>query len=201
VPSALSDDISSSASSTSSSPRLQPRSRRPRACSPGQAVGFALALIQRRQPRGGHHSRFKTPPPSLLPAWKATGSLRPRRRRRHDSRGSLLTRRSSIGVSIGPIARGSTNPSPFRRQIKDAGGPHHRPVVTSNHRPCSHEPATLRIYPALLTTGFARFAVRHGRTAEARTRTTQPLPCGFCPGARQRAHDAFLPGKDLCRAP
>jgi hypothetical protein len=47
------------------------------------------------------------------------------------------------------------------------------------------------------TTGFARFAVRHGRTTEARTRTTQPLPCVFYPGARQRAHDAFLLGKDL----
>jgi hypothetical protein len=55
-------------------------------------------------------------------------------------------------------------------------------------------------YNIVNTTGFARFAVRHGRTAEARTRTAQPLPCGFCPGARQRAHDAFLPGKDLCRA-
>jgi hypothetical protein len=44
------------------------------------------------------------------------------------------------------------------------------------------------------TTGYARFAVRHGRMAEARTRTAQPLPCGFCPGARQRAHDAFLHG-------
>jgi hypothetical protein len=31
------------------------------------------------------------------------------------------------------------------------------------------------------TTGFASFAVRHGRTAEARTRTTQPLACGFYP--------------------
>jgi hypothetical protein len=30
------------------------------------------------------------------------------------------------------------------------------------------------------TTGFASFAVRHGRT-EARTRTTQPLACGFYP--------------------
>jgi hypothetical protein len=27
------------------------------------------------------------------------------------------------------------------------------------------------------------------------------LPCGFCPGAHQRAHDAFLLGKDLCLAP
>jgi hypothetical protein len=50
------------------------------------------------------------------------------------------------------------------------------------------------------TTGIALFAVRRRRTAKRVKRTVPPLPCAFCPSARQRAPDAFLPGKELCRA-